>query len=180
MCRPLQSVTSRRPQGSLQWRWSFQFTGTKTQIWTRDLGSDWKNEIANSGFFSGVAGFRDRLMNSDIQSGAWSKAAGPLAPKRADWGGSGIGSRSSRALPFGGFSRAQPTMRSPPGQTQNLLEGWHMSSGLGMPQDPPQEDLESVAGEREVWDTLLSLLLYCNLTLDKHKENGLLAGWLDR
>lgn len=55
-----------------------------------------------------------------------------------------------------------------------------MSSGLRMPQDPPQEDLESVAGEREVWDTLLSLLLYCNLTLDKHKENGWLAGWLDR
>lgn len=55
-----------------------------------------------------------------------------------------------------------------------------MSSGLGMPQDPPQEDLESVAGEREVWDTLLCLLLYCNLTLDKHTENGWLAGWIDR
>lgn len=54
----------------------------------------------------------------------------------------------------------------------------HLASGCL--RIPPQEDLESVAGEREVWDTLLSLLLYCNLTLDKHTENGLLAGWIDR
>ena len=35
------------------------------------------------------------------------------------------------------------------------LEGWYFSSG---PRTPPQEKLESVAGETDIWNTLLSLL----------------------
>ncbi len=60
----------------------------------------------------------------------------------------------SWAPSFGGFlgtSNWQETS----GQTQNKLEGLHISSGLGT----PPEELENVAGERrDVWNTLLSLL----------------------
>jgi len=43
------------------------------------------------------------------------------------------------------------------GQTQNPLEGLYISSGLGTSQDP-QEEPESVAGEKEAWGALLSRL----------------------
>lgn len=37
-------------------------------------------------------------------------------------------------------------------KTQNVLEGLHIQSGPGR----PSEKLESVAGEKDVWNTLLS------------------------
>ena len=44
-----------------------------------------------------------------------------------------------------------------PVQTQNSLEGQYVLSGLGTLWDP-QEELESVAGERDVLVSLLNLL----------------------
>ncbi|TWW56604.1 hypothetical protein D4764_08G0005910 [Takifugu flavidus] len=44
-----------------------------------------------------------------------------------------------------------------PGKTQDTLERLCLSTGLGTPGDPPDE-LEEVAGEREVWASLLRLL----------------------
>ena len=41
------------------------------------------------------------------------------------------------------------------GQTRNLLEGCYISPGLGMSLEP-QQQLESVAGERDVWNILLT------------------------
>ena len=44
-----------------------------------------------------------------------------------------------------------------PGWTQNPLQGLCISSGLGTPRGPPG-GAGSGAGERDVWNTLLSLL----------------------
>jgi len=41
-----------------------------------------------------------------------------------------------------------------PGKTQDTLEGLHLPAGLRI----PQNELENVAGEREVWVSLLGLL----------------------
>ncbi|TWW64297.1 hypothetical protein D4764_03G0013050 [Takifugu flavidus] len=47
--------------------------------------------------------------------------------------------------------------REASGKTQDTLERLCLSTGLGTPGDPPDE-LEEVAGEREVWASLLRLL----------------------
>lgn len=44
-----------------------------------------------------------------------------------------------------------------PGQTQNLLEELYISSGLGLPRDPPR-GAGKFCCDKEIWNTLLSLL----------------------
>ena len=58
-------------------------------------------------------------------------------------------------IPFPGTNNWEET----PGQTQNSLERLHTSSGLGTLRDP-QEELESVAGQKGIQNTLLKAHLY--------------------
>ena len=54
--------------------------------------------------------------------------------------------------------RARHTGGRPPGKTQETLEGPCLLAGLGTPRDPlgiPSEQLDEVAGEREVRASLL-------------------------
>jgi len=44
-----------------------------------------------------------------------------------------------------------------PGKTQDTLERLCLSADLGTPRVPPEE-LEEVAGDRDVWASLLKLL----------------------
>lgn len=52
-----------------------------------------------------------------------------------------------------------------PGLTQITLEGLHTPSGLGVSWDP-QEELEIVAGEKDMRTTLLNLLPMQRLKMD--------------
>ena len=61
-----------------------------------------------------------------------------------------------RMPPLGGLPGTTNWVEAP-GQTQIPLQGSYMPSALGPPQDP-EEELESVAAEKEVWNTNLSLL----------------------
>ena len=60
-------------------------------------------------------------------------------------------------MPTGGLPdevfRARPIGRSRPGRPRTCF----LLAGLGMPRNPPEE-LDKVAGDWEVWDSLLRLL----------------------
>lgn len=65
------------------------------------------------------------------------KVTGPLCQKEPVEVAQAPDHDASRLPPFGGF----PSMynkRETLGKTQNSLKGLHISSGLGMPQNPPK------------------------------------------